>query len=264
MKANYLLLGFIILFCCSCSQEQTVDIEQVMKNIPANIDTNILVKDNTGAMLHFRQYMPVILNKEGMIYREKEALRLQRFTKTAMDSLKRDDHAIAQPDRWQAYEHKDNKTTSDHFKDIAAIFSTADTVLVFKSIRTMYLRKKGKDIYKFNIDLGGNPVGHKIAEGDKRTPEGVYYLGNKWDRNSDWDPGSKYYKSFWISYPNAVDKIIASEKNVKPGVGVMVHGTPSNRINAKDWTNGCIALQNKDMDTLFKYVLAGTIIDIRK
>lgn len=128
----------------------------------------------------------------------------------------------------------------------------------------MYLRNKGKDIYKFNIDLGRNPVGHKTAEGDGRTPEGVYYLGNKWDRNNNWDPSRKYNKSFWISYPNENDKAKALARNVKPGVGVMIHGTPSNRINAKDWTNGCIALQNKDMDTLFKYVMTRTIIDIRK
>jgi L,D-peptidoglycan transpeptidase YkuD (ErfK/YbiS/YcfS/YnhG family) len=266
MKVNYLLLGFLILFCCSCSQEKTVDIDLAMKNIPANIDTNILVKDNNGAMLRFGQYMPVILRNEGMIYRAKETFILQRFTKTGLDSIERNADIIARQERWQAYLHKDNKTTADHFKEVATLFSFADSVIVIKSTRTMYLRKNGKDICRFHIDLGRNPVGHKRAEGDGRTPEGVYYLDNKWDRdrNNDWDQGKRYYKSFWISYPSEDDKARSFELGVKPGVGVMIHGTPSTRTNAKDWTNGCIALKNKDMDTLFKYVVAGTIIDIRK
>ena len=122
----------------------------------------------------------------------------------------------------------------------------------------MYLRRKGTNIFQFKINLGRNPVGDKIAEGDNRTPEGVYHLDNRWDRDD------KYYKSFWISYPNKVDIAEASMSNVNPGVGVMIHGTPAQRINSKDWTNGCIALSNNDMDTLFKYVIPGTLIAIRK
>ncbi len=240
------------------SDPNLIDVDSAMAHIPAGLDTTIIIKDQNGTPLSFNQYMPIILKKEGGIYRDKETLKLQRFTKKAIDSLERDDHAIARPARWSWYRGKDTKTASDFFKDVANIFATVDSVIVFKNARVMYLRKNRKNIFQFNIDLGRNPVGDKISEGDNRTPEGVYYLDNKWERYD------KYYKSFWISYPNKVDIAEASMKNVKPGIGVMIHGTPTQRINATDWTNGCIALQNKDMDTLFKYVAPGTLISIKK
>ncbi|WP_208645698.1 L,D-transpeptidase family protein [Mucilaginibacter endophyticus] len=229
-----------------------------MKLIPTNIDTTILVRDNAGVLLNFRQYMPVLLRNEGMIYREKETLRLQRFTTTAIDSLNKDDYAISRWDRWAAIRGSHSKSPDEILKNLAAICATADSVIVYKSARTMYLRKNGKNLFQFRISLGRNPRGNKISDGDSRTPQGVYYLDNKTDRDD------KYYKSFWISYPNQADRTLALKRGVKPGVGVMIHGTPSQRDSSTDWTNGCIALINTDMDTLFKYVMPGTLIDIRK
>jgi hypothetical protein len=229
-----------------------------MRAIPANIDTTIRVKDNDGNALGFRQYILTLLNNEGTIYREKETLKLQRFTKTGIDSLNKDDHAIARWDRPTGIYGKHPKTITEVFKDLAAISASADSVIVFKHKRTMYLKRKGKNITIFKINLGGNPVGDKICDGDLRTPEGVYYLDNKATRTD------KFYKSFWISYPDSADRADALKRKVKPGIGVMVHGTSPQRVNSKDWTNGCIALKNSDMDTLFKYVMAGTLIDIRK
>jgi lipoprotein-anchoring transpeptidase ErfK/SrfK len=240
------------------SESNLINVDSAMAHVPAGLDTTVIIKDQNGTPLSFRQYMPIILKKEGMIYREKNSLRLQRFTKSAIDSLERDNKAIARPNRWVWYRNRDSKTINDCFKHAADIFAAVDSIIVFKNARIMYLRKNRQNIFQFNIDLGRNPVGDKISEGDNRTPEGVYYLDNKWERND------KYYKSFWISYPNKVDIAEASMQNVKPGIGVMIHGTPDYRKNAKDWTNGCIALQNKDMDTLFKYVLAGTVINIKK
>ncbi len=237
---------------------EPLDANTIIKMMPAGIDTTYIVMDG-ATPLTFTQYIPIIFNGDGMIYRDRATFRLQRFTKAALDSLKRDDYAIARGLRWQAIRDSDVvKTNAEKFRDIAATFSMADRIVVFKSKRLMLLQRKGKDIVQFKIDLGRNPIGDKQKEGDWRTPEGVYYVDNKTDRED------KYYKSFWISYPNAIDKADAIKRNIKPGVGVMIHGTQPDRVNAKDWTNGCIALSNKDMDTLFKYVLSGTLIDIRK
>ncbi|MEO3402788.1 L,D-transpeptidase family protein [Mucilaginibacter sp. CAU 1740] len=263
MKTHYLSLTFLTaLFYCSCHSAHKKlpyeDIDSVMKIIPANIDTTIILKDGAGNMLHFRQYILTLLNNEGIIYREKEILRLQRFTKTGTDSLNKDDHAIARWDRSINITERHPKTITEIFESLAAISASADSVIVFKHRRTMYLKRKGKNITTFKINLGGNPVGDKICDGDLRTPEGVYYLDNKANRTD------KFYKSFWISYPDSADRADALKRKVKPGIGVMVHGTSPQRVNSKDWTNGCIALKNNDMDTLFSYVMAGTSIDIRK
>lgn len=262
MKICYSLLCFFLLLFLSCRtnvlQSEIPNVDSVMKLVPANIDTSVLVKDNTGTLLSFRQYIIPLLKNEGMLYREKETLRLQRFTKTAIDSLNKDDHAIARWDRWAAIRNNHKNTFDETFRNIASIFATADSIIVFKRSRTMLLRRKGKNLLKFNINLGGNPQGNKVSDGDLRTPEGIYYLDNKTNRED------KYYKSFWISYPDSADCAEALKKGVKPGIGVMIHGTPPTRVNATDWTNGCIALTNNNMDTLFKYVMPGTLIHIRK
>ncbi len=227
--------------------------------MPAEIDTTIFIRDDAGNLLNFRQYIVTVFNNQGMIYRNRDTWRLQRFTKTAVDSLSKDDYAIARWDRWAAIRNDDVlKTREEKFRNIAATLGTADRILVLKSARKMYLQRKGKDIFQFKINLGRNPLGDKRAENDFRTPEGIYYVDNKLNRKD------KYYKSFWISYPDSIDRAEALKRNVKPGVGVMIHGTRPERINAKDWTNGCIALNNNDIDTLFKYVLSGTVIEIRK
>jgi len=85
-----------------------------------------------------------------------------------------------------------------------------------------------------------------------------YHLDVKYERSD------KYYKSFMTSYPDSADKARAKAKGLKPGNGIMIHGTYPERIKAEDWTNGFIALQNKDMDILFAHVIDGTPIEIKK
>ena len=106
--------------------------------------------------------------------------------------------------------------------------------------------------------MGGKPLGNKEYEGDRKTPEGIYHLDVNYNRPD------KFYRSFMISYPNLADKERASKKGLKPGSGILIHGTSINRKNAKDWTNGCIALTNPEMDSLFNHVLDGTKIEIIK
>ena len=138
----------------------------------------------------------------------------------------------------------------------------ADMVRVVKSESKLYLIKSGKIIKEYHVAFGANPKGHKQQEGDERTPEGKYILDYK---KSD----SSFYKSIHISYPNEQDKIRAKEAGVDPGGLIMIHGQKNGlgflgfitqRLN---WTDGCIAVTNSEMDEIWQAVDVGTPIEIK-
>jgi len=136
-----------------------------------------------------------------------------------------------------------------------------DLVKVDKSERKMYLLEQGKIVKEYRISLGGSPEGHKQQEGDQRTPEGAYTLDYKKEDSS-------FYRSMHISYPNAADKAQAKERGVSPGGFIMVHGQRnylgwlSAIAQNFDWTNGCIAITNDEMDEFMRLVSVGTKIHI--
>lgn len=138
----------------------------------------------------------------------------------------------------------------------------ADLVVVDKSDKKLYLYKQQKLIAVFPVVFGANPVGHKQQEGDERTPEGGYILDFK-------KANSGYYRSIHISYPNIQDVANAKRLGVHPGGFVMIHGQKNGfgwasfltqRFN---WTNGCVALTNNDMEAVWQAVTVGTPIEIR-
>lgn len=138
-----------------------------------------------------------------------------------------------------------------------------DRVVVEKSKRRLYVLRDGAKYREYPIALGAMPNGPKVQAGDLRTPEGVYTL--------DWrNPKSRFYKAIHISYPSPVDRMRAEEKGVDPGGMIMIHGEHYEpamrrvlRRNPKDWTEGCIALNNEHMDELWHTVPVGTPIEIR-
>ena len=138
----------------------------------------------------------------------------------------------------------------------------ADKVLVIKSEHALYLMKDGEAFAAFHVVFGANPKGHKQQQGDERTPEGDYTLGYK-------NTNSKYYKSIHISYPNAEDRAKAKQRGVRPGGDIMIHGQPNGKAwltpfsQMINWTNGCIALTNDDMDIVWDAVQTKTPIEIR-
>jgi murein L,D-transpeptidase YafK len=138
----------------------------------------------------------------------------------------------------------------------------AGLVRVFKSERKLQILSGEKVLHEFHIVLGSNPKGHKIQEGDEKTPEGTYILDYK---KSD----SAFYKAIHISYPNANDIVFAKRRGVNPGGQIMIHGQKNGLgwlsfINQRfDWTNGCVALSNADMDALWSIVKQGTTVEIR-
>jgi len=139
----------------------------------------------------------------------------------------------------------------------------ADKVVVRKSERKLYLVKKDKPFRTYRISLGFKPDGHKMRQGDGRTPEGRYSL--------DWrNSGSKFRKSLHVSYPSYRDKVHARRRGVDPGGMIMVHGQPGgggnillrSAISKEDWTQGCIAVSNLAIDEIWSHTRDGTPIEI--
>lgn len=136
-----------------------------------------------------------------------------------------------------------------------------DYVLVNKSDKKLYLLSKGSILKSYDIIFGANPVGHKKQEGDQRTPEGKYILDYK---KSD----SSYYRAIHISYPNDKDSAEAKKTGVNPGGLIMIHGQKngfgwlSRLMQNFNWTDGCIAVTNEEMDEIWQLVDVGTPIEI--
>ena len=138
----------------------------------------------------------------------------------------------------------------------------ADRVVVVKKDRSLTLLRHGAILKTYKIALGGNPVGPKTRQGDHKTPEGIYTLDS---RNAH----SRFYRSIHISYPNAEDRRRANRTGVLPGGDIFVHGLPNgfgwlgDTHRLKDWTDGCIAVTNDEMDEIWRAVPDGTMIEIR-
>jgi murein L,D-transpeptidase YafK len=143
----------------------------------------------------------------------------------------------------------------------SAVAQPADFVLVKKSEAKLYLFAHGQEIASFHIALGPNPAGHKQRQGDGRTPEGRYSLDAR-------NEHSAYYKSLHVSYPSALDRQRAQRDGVSPGGDIMIHGQPNGwekyeaATQSRNWTLGCIALTNEDMDVVWRSVPLGTPIRI--
>ncbi len=145
--------------------------------------------------------------------------------------------------------------------DLSSTEIMADLVILKKSSRRLYLMKEGKILRQYKVGLGGNPEGHKQQEGDSRTPEGHYLL--------DWrNPDSLYHLSLHVSYPNTEDNQSAKKKGISAGSNIMIHGQPNEQgwaaklIQKRDWTEGCIAVQNTEIEEIWKMVGENTPIDI--
>ena len=139
---------------------------------------------------------------------------------------------------------------------------SVDKILVIKSARRLELISDGKVIRSYRISLGKQPKGPKLQEGDKRTPEGLYWVD--WRKRSD-----KFNLAMHINYPNITDAAKARREGVNPGSMIMIHGTPDSEENPEelfhtlDWTDGCIAMKNYEMREVWSMVTDGTLVEIR-
>jgi murein L,D-transpeptidase YafK len=140
--------------------------------------------------------------------------------------------------------------------------ASVDRVVVEKSKRTMTLLKQDREVRTYKIALGRDPVGPKVRLGDNRTPEGIYYVDYK-VRNS------AYHRALHLSYPNPDDVERARALGVPPGGSIMIHGMKNDHLWMGDvqylfnWTNGCIALTNREIEEVWALVSPWTPVEIR-
>lgn len=129
------------------------------------------------------------------------------------------------------------------------------SVQVHKSARKMYLLHQDKVLKSYDIALGFAPVGHKEIEGDGKTPEGTYFINRR-------NPNSEFHLSLGISYPNAADREHAAGLNKPPGGDIFIHGWSRRPIKQRDWTAGCIAVKDREIEMIYAMVKDGTVIHI--
>jgi murein L,D-transpeptidase YafK len=140
-----------------------------------------------------------------------------------------------------------------------------DCIEIIKHQRLMKLIRDDKVIKTYKISLGRSPKGAKREQGDKKTPEGRYFIKRK-------NPSSQYYLALEISYPNPEDKKRAEKVGKDPGNNIMIHGLPNYlgyipKFMQKmqtwfDWTQGCIAVTNREIEEIFQEVEVGTPVII--
>jgi murein L,D-transpeptidase YafK len=137
-----------------------------------------------------------------------------------------------------------------------------DRIVIEKSKRTMTLMRGGQPVKTYKVALGAQPVGPKQRQGDHKTPEGIYTIDSKIAQ-------SQFYRALHLSYPNAADRERARKMGVSPGGDMEIHG-----LGAKfgwvgaahreyDWTDGCVAVTNEEIDEIWPLVPLGTPVEIR-
>jgi murein L,D-transpeptidase YafK len=138
----------------------------------------------------------------------------------------------------------------------------ADQIIVVKSTHTMTLMEKGQILKVYKIAIGRGPKGPKDHEGDHKTPEGEYLIDQK---NSK----SRFHLALHVSYPNAADRKRAQDEGLDPGGAIMIHGVEDcfswlgPLLRHVDWTDGCIAVTNSEIEEIWRLVPVGTSVAIR-
>jgi murein L,D-transpeptidase YafK len=138
----------------------------------------------------------------------------------------------------------------------------ADSILILKKDHLLELLSAGKVIRTYKVALGSGGLAPKQREGDARTPEGRYIIDSR-------NAASQYHKALHISYPNADDRKRAARLGVAPGGAVMIHGLPNGKAfigsahRLYDWTLGCVAVTDQEIDEIWTLVPVGTPVEIR-
>jgi murein L,D-transpeptidase YafK len=140
-------------------------------------------------------------------------------------------------------------------------FGTADSILVEKGAHRLTLFREGLPVVSYRVALGKNPSGHKERAGDFRTPEGLYHIDAR-------NPNSRFHLGLHVSYPNAQDVARARATGVPTGGDIMIHGLPNGQgqVGAAhrqyDWTNGCVAVTDEEIEEIWSSVPVGTPVRI--
>jgi len=139
--------------------------------------------------------------------------------------------------------------------------TTIDRIVVEKSARKLSIFRAGEKLKTYRVALGRNPTGAKQQEGDQKTPEGVYKIDNR-------NPHSNFHLALHISYPSAEDSARAAARGFSAGCDIMVHGLPNGRgwlgafHRRKDWTAGCVAVSDEEIEELWRVTPDESTIEI--
>lgn len=143
---------------------------------------------------------------------------------------------------------------------LGAAVDRIDRILIEKSARRLTASRGGETVLEFPVALGFTPNGDKEQEGDGKTPEGVFQIDRR-------NPNSAYHLSLGINYPQPEDRARAQSAGVSPGGDIFIHGQPNSVGNLitlpGDWTAGCVAVSNEQMETLWRLTQIGTEVEIR-
>ncbi|HNB81612.1 MAG TPA: L,D-transpeptidase family protein [Chitinophagaceae bacterium] len=146
---------------------------------------------------------------------------------------------------------------ANYYEAFVEVQQSVDSLVLFKSKRELIAFHQGKKLKKYIVSLGMEPVGKKQFEGDMRTPEGLYYINSR-------DSNSSYHKNLGISYPNSEDSIFAAREERSAGGDIKIHGFPNHHRKQQekdwlnsDWTLGCIAVSDFEIEELYRWVITG-------
>ena len=210
-----------------------------------------IVKDYPDSEYRYDSQM-MILQIQNVIIKDQKIAAQQAALETSRQALERKaDEIAALQEKIEAFEET----------VFTLRMESADKVLIEKQARRLSLLSKGEVIKSYKIALGGNPLGPKERQGDNKTPEGTYRIDA---RNGN----SGFHLSLHISYPNEDDKKRAKKLGVSPGGNIMIHGIKNgfSQVGAShtetDWTEGCIAVTNQEMEEIYKFVPIGTVVEI--
>ena len=174
----------------------------------------------------------------------------------------RGNEAAALQKKIEELEQEVRSKESEKLKLFVSQKGTADRILVEKQARRLTLLSKGEVLKIYKIALGGNPIGPKERQGDNKTPEGTYVIDGR-------NKGSRYHLSLHVSYPNERDRKRAKELGVSPGGDIMIHGIKNglswvgDAHAGVDWTKGCIAVTDEEIEEIDRLAPNGTIVEIR-
>ena len=212
---------------------------------------NVALKDTTIAA----QQVQIETLQHKVQGRENEIVTLQKTIEAFEKPIEAFEKTI------EAFEKKIEALEKKVF-DYAIQKRSVDRILIEKNARRLMLISQGEVLKSYNIALGGNPIGPKERQGDNKTPEGTYVIDG---RNKD----SRFHLSLHISYPNERDKNRAKKLGVSPGGDIMIHGIKNgfswvgDAHSGVDWTKGCIAVSDQEIEEIDKLAPNGTIVEIR-
>ncbi|MGE5700452.1 MAG: L,D-transpeptidase family protein [Deltaproteobacteria bacterium] len=204
----------------------------------------------------------MIFNIRNVILKDQTITAQQTQIETLRHEVQRKDNEIVTLQKKNEAFGKNIEALEQKFFDYAIRKGSVDRILIEKSARRLMLISQGEVLKTYKIALGGNPIGPKERQGDNKTPEGTYVIDA---RNRD----SRFHLSLHISYPNEKDKKRAKELGVSPGGDIMIHGLKNGLSSVGDahtgvdWTKGCIAVTDQEIEEIDKLAPNGTIVEIR-